>query len=99
MLKGTNFITIQGWMRTELGLKGNELLVFAIIYGFSQEDNQVFSGSLRYLTEWTGGVRSGIQKNLKSLMEKDLIRKETEKINNITFCRYWVNPRVVPKMK
>lgn len=99
MIKSTNFLTIQGWMVTELGLKGNELLVYAIIYGFSQDDNQVFRGSLQYLADWTKSTKQGIIKNLKSLLEKDLIRKETEIINNLTFCKYWVNPRLVPQFE
>ena len=36
-------------MITELELKGNELLVYAIINGFSQSEDQEFSGSLSYL--------------------------------------------------
>lgn len=35
MVKPENYITIQGWMRTELDLKGNELNLYAIIYGFT----------------------------------------------------------------
>ena len=97
MLKNTNYVTIQGWMRKELGLKGNELLVFAIIYGFSQlEDEQVFSGTIRYLAEWTGATKEGIRKNLNSLVSKELIHKDTKLINGFTFCEYWVNPRVIP---
>ena len=30
-VKRDNFITIQGFMLTELGLKGNELIIYAII--------------------------------------------------------------------
>lgn len=67
MLKSANFFTVQGWMRTELNLKGNELMVFAIIYGFSQEDDQAYSGSLKYLSEWIGATKEGIRKNLNSL--------------------------------
>ena len=33
-IKDENFIMIQGWMVNMLNLKGNELLVYAIIYGF-----------------------------------------------------------------
>ena len=31
-----NYINIQGWMRTKLNLTDNKLIMFAIIYGFSQ---------------------------------------------------------------
>ena len=47
-----NYITIQGWMRTELELKGNDLMVYAIIYGFSQSESNRFTGSLQYLADW-----------------------------------------------
>ena len=51
-MKDTNFISIQGWMRTELNLSGNELLVYAIIYGFSQDGESKFTGSRQYLADW-----------------------------------------------
>lgn len=87
-VKDENFIVIQGWMRTELNLKGNELLVYAIIYGFSQTENQFFTGSLRYLAEWTGSTKQGILKNLKSLVDKGLIQKEEYYKNNVKFVKY-----------
>ena len=62
-----NYITIQGFMVNELNLKGNELLIYAIIYGFSQLDNQEFKGSLQYLADWTNSTKQGVIKNLKSL--------------------------------
>ena len=37
MVNPNNFYTVQGWMVTELGLRGNELAAYAIIYGFSQD--------------------------------------------------------------
>ena len=38
MVKNENYLVIQGWMIAELKLKGNELLIYAIIYGFSQNN-------------------------------------------------------------
>ncbi len=55
-IKNENFFVVQGFMINELNLKGNELMVYAIIYGFSQEENQYFTGSLNYLMSWTGGT-------------------------------------------
>lgn len=34
-VKPENFYVVQGWMISELKLKGNELNVYAIIFGFS----------------------------------------------------------------
>lgn len=85
-----NYILLQGWMLTDLGLKGNELIIYACIYGFSQTENQVFSGSLRYLADWTNSTRQGVQKSLKSLIEKGYIAKTDKTINGVKFCEYRV---------
>ena len=66
-VKRENYITIQGFMLTDLKLKGNELLIYACIYGFSQAENQVFNGSLQYLADWTNSTKQGVIKCLKSL--------------------------------
>lgn len=83
-----NYILLQGWMLTDLGLKGNELIVFACIYGFSQAENQVFSGSLQYLADWTNSTKQGVLKSLKSLVEKGYIIKTDKTINGVKFCEY-----------
>ena len=91
MIKNDNFIVIQGWMVAELGLKGNELLVYAIIHGFSQDGESRFTGSLRYLTEWTNSSKQGVQNSLKSLCEKGLICKTDKVLNGVKFCEYHAN--------
>ena len=87
-VRNENYIVIQGWMRNDLNLKGNELLVYAVIYGFSQKENQWFEGSRQYLADWAGATRQGIDKNLKSLLEKGLIEKQENVINNVKFVCY-----------
>ena len=88
-VRNENFILIQGYMINEMKLKGNELLVYAIINGFSQEENQVFSGSLQYLADWTNSTKQGVMKNLKSLVEKGYIGKNEKIINSVKFCEYY----------
>ena len=88
-IKDENFITIQGWMVNKLELKGNELMVYAIIYGFSQTEDQVFNGSLQYLADWTNSTKQGVSKNLKSLVEKNYIGKKEKYINGVKFCEYY----------
>ena len=89
-----NYILIQGFMIKDLKLKGNELLIYAIIYGFSQLEGQVFSGSLQYLADWTNSTRRGIIKNLKSLLDKGYIQKEIKTINGVKKTTYWVVNKV-----
>ena len=84
-----NFITIQGWMVNELGLKGNELIVYAIIYGFSQAENQVFNGSLQYIADWLNTSKQTVINTLKHLQEKELIEKKEQYLNGVKFCEYY----------
>ena len=79
-VKDGNYILIQSWMISDLKLKGNELLIYAIIYGFSQAEGTAFTGSLQYLADWTNSTKQGILKNLKSLMEKGLVKKVGENL-------------------
>jgi predicted transcriptional regulator len=75
-------------MITELKLSGNDLLVYAIIYGFSQDGESRFTGSLQYLADWCNATKAGIQKNLKNLIDMGLIEKYESFKNNIKFCEY-----------
>lgn len=74
-INDNNFVTIQGWMRTKLGLKGNELLAYAVIYGFSQTDGAKFTGSRKYLAEWCGCSMATIDRTLNSLVGKGIISR------------------------
>lgn len=87
-VKDENYISISGWMVTRLGLKGNELLVYAIIYGFSQNDEKSFTGSLQYLADWTKSTKQSCIKCLKSLAEKGYITKHEKIVNGVKFCEY-----------
>lgn len=87
-IKDGNYIVIQSFMVKDLKLKGTELLVYAIIYGFSQAENQAFNGSLQYLADWTNCTKQGIIKNLKSLTQKGFIEKKETMLNDVKFCEY-----------
>lgn len=84
-----NYVVIQGWMINNLNLKGNELIIYAIIFGFSQIEGQLFNGSLQYLADWTNSTKQGVSKNLKSLVDKGLIVKNDKYINGVKFCEYY----------
>ena len=90
-IKNENYIVIQGFMVNELNLKGNELLVYAIIYGFAQIEGQKFKGSLSYLSSWLNSSKQTVINTLKSLLDKKMIIKEEKFINGIKFCEYSCN--------
>lgn len=90
-IRDSNFITILAPMITRLKLKGNELLVFALIHGFSQDGESHFKGSLKYLIEWTGLDKTTVIKILKSLVEKQYINKFEYEKNKVRYCEYTTN--------
>ena len=80
-----NYILIQGWMRTEIGLSGAALMVYATIYGFSQTGNCYYSGSIDYLAEWAGVKRRQVISILKNLTESGYIEKEEVGYNRFRY--------------
>jgi hypothetical protein len=75
-------------MITDLDLKGTELIVYATIFGFSQDGESRFKGSRQYLAEWCNGTTRSVQTALNSLVEKGLIQKFENTVNNVKLCEY-----------
>lgn len=90
-IKDENYYQISGWMLNRLGLKGVELQIFAIIYGFSQDEESKFTGSINYLCDWTGVSRPTVIKALKELTDREFLVKDTEVVTGVTFNHYRAN--------
>ena len=75
MIKDESFYTVQGWMRTRLGLVGNELIVYALLFGFSQDGVSEFRGNEQYIEEFTGASPSTIRRTKRNLEERGLITR------------------------
>ena len=97
MINPNNYYTIQGWMLTDLGLKGNALAAYAIIYGFSQDGRSEFTGSAKYLAEWMGCSRSTVMDTLKKLVDKGLLAKRDFLQDGVVLCAYKANQQPSPK--
>lgn len=82
------YICIQEFMVRDLGLKGNELIVYALLYGFTQDGEQYFSGSLNYIANWINASKSTAQSVIKSLLGKGCLVKRDNFVNNVKFCEY-----------
>ena len=89
-VKNEECITIHGFMINKLNLKGNDLLVYAIIYDFSKAKGTVFNESLQYLADWTNSTRRGVVKNLENLMNKKLIGKVKSKVMGAETVGYFI---------
>lgn len=92
-MKNDNFYTVQGWMINDLNLSGNELICYAIIYGFSQDGTTYFMGTLRYLQEWMNATKPTVLSILSKLIEKGLLDKKEEVIDKVRFCYYKVTEK------
>lgn len=70
-----NYIVVQSWMTQELGLKGTQLILYALIYGFSQTDKQSCTCGIDYMIAWTKASKQGVLKALDSLIAEGLIER------------------------
>ena len=83
-----NYIVVKGWMISELGLTGNELLVYAVIYGYSQDGENEYFGSLAKLSELLRLDRRTIMRVLQRLCDEGLVYKRMATLNNVQRCFY-----------
>ena len=76
-MNSDNFVVIQGFMCNELGLKGNDLLVFALIYGFCQDGVSSYCGGRRYIADTFNISLPTVDKALTNLISLGYITKES----------------------
>ena len=95
LIEDDGFVMLHSFMRKELHLEKTELLVYAIIYGYSKVGKS-FTGGIKYLSDWSGSGRSAVKAALASLVEKGLIVKTVKKINNIERAEYKIAWRDAP---
>lgn len=96
-MQSNNYIVIQGWMCNELGLKGNELLIFAMIHGFSQDGVSKYYGGRKYIADTFNTSLPTVDKALQGLLDKEYIIKHISG-DYINPDSYWVNLEVVKKL-
>jgi hypothetical protein len=87
-MKDTNYISIQGWMINQLKLSGNSLIVYAVIYGFSQDGVSKYAGSASYLAGCAGITKQAALGILKRLTDDGLLVKTTRTEDGVKFCDY-----------
>lgn len=99
-IRDENFYTVLGWMLNVLELKGNELIVFAIIYSFSQDGESEFTGSLSYLQTF-GNIKSHntVTTILKTLIDKQMIVRRDYVRDNVKRVAYKANMEYIEKLK
>ena len=87
-MRKDGYVVVQPWMVTDYDLNGNKLLIYALIWGFSQDEQSCFYGSVSYIVEYFKLSKRAVL-NLLAELEKDgLIRKWTETVNGRPTNRY-----------
>lgn len=71
MADNASFVRLEFWM-TKLEISNPQLIIYAIIHGFSREGN-CYSGSQRYFREWTGKSKSTVIEALNDMKKRGLI--------------------------
>ena len=71
MVDNSSYIHIEYWM-TKLELSNPQLIIYAIIHGFSRDGNY-YKGSQMYFRKWTGKAKSTVIEAINDLKKKGLI--------------------------
>lgn len=90
-LKPTDGFYIGGWMRTDLDLKGAELIAYALIHTFSQSSAGIYKGGVNYLSAWLGCSYRSAFTYLKNLVKKGYVNEIAGKENGVPYCFYTAN--------
>ena len=86
-----NYITVPGFAIVELGLSGNELLCYSLIYGFTQDKETEFRGSLNYVASALNVTKQNAKKIIDRLIDRGLVDKREMFFSGVKFCHYVAN--------
>ena len=96
MIKQQSHIVIDAYM-LQLGLKGNELLIYALIAGFCQDGVSECWTSQETMAEWCGGISTrAVRDILQNLITKKLITKKECLNKNVKYSYKVVE--IVPEL-
>ena len=99
-VRDENFYAVFGWMLKRMHLRGNELIVYSVIYAFSQDGESEFTGSTRFLQEFAN-IRSQqtVITTLKNLERKSYILRREYLYGNVPRVAYRANIELVEARK
>ena len=96
MIKQQSHVIIDAYM-LQLGLKGNELLIYALIAGFCQDGVSECWTSQETMAEWCGGISTrAVRDILQNLITKKLITKKECLNKNVKYSYKVVE--IVPEL-
>lgn len=87
----STYIVVPGWAAEDLGLTGNDLLVYSLIYGFCQDGRSGFRGSITYIEKRLGLSRRAVIYILDRLVKNGHLFKSQEGEPGKVVVTYQVN--------
>lgn len=74
-MKDGDYINILAPMKSKLKLKGNALMLFALIHGYSKDGKNTCRVSLSYMAEWLDTDKAAVSKIINKLAKAGYINK------------------------
>lgn len=88
MTPGRQYVTVMDWMWDDLGLSGNDILCYALIYGFSQDGKSEFKGTASYVAQRLHIRKATALDILRRLTDRGVIRKREFTYQGKRYCFY-----------
>ena len=85
------YTIIPDWMLS-LDLDVYETIILAVIFGFSQDGESTFSGSIKYLSQKAKCSRRKVTMALPKLVAMGLVFKIDKDVRGLHLCEYQVSP-------
>lgn len=90
-MKKNDYILIQAQMISDLHLKGNELLVFALIHGYTKGGSNACRASLNYIANWIQTGKSAVIKAINNLEEAGYVNRHEYLEGKVKCVEYTTN--------
>ena len=90
-MKKNDYILIQAQMISDLHLKGNELLVFALIHGYTKGGSNTCRASLNYIANWIQTGKSAVIKAINNLEEAGYVNRHEYLDRRVKCVEYTTN--------
>lgn len=90
-MKKNDYILIQAQMISDLHLKGNELLVFALIHGYTKGGSNTCRASLNYIANWVQTGKSAVIKAINNLEAAGYVNRHEYLEGNVKCVEYTTN--------
>ncbi len=84
-----NFLTLKYWMRTGMGLAGNTLIAFALIFNYHASGRDFDMRGLGILCNWTNKTRKSCIRLLNSMINDGLIAQRMKNVDGVMVVSWY----------